>query len=265
MPDGRVIGLDVEAEVPTLAQGSSGDPLRAVMLLGSAPTGSAADEDAECHLPPVRVAALPGVSADADTAEAAAVIPGLIDEEHAAELYSPVSADEGDQAPPEGSEAVLAPEAEPALAPAAVEGHNPWTHRPADPDRCEVCRPAKQRCAAAYRQTSPRLATRYGERLQADTIGPLEASREGARFILAVHDEGTGWAVGAPMRGKSSAEVLSTFTDVISWDKIETIKVDPGREFMGAFSRHAQAINVSLDLSVPGRPATHSRAERGHQ
>ena len=67
------------------------------------------------------------------------------------------------------------------------------------------------------------------------------------------------------MRTKSSAEVLSTFNETIGWNQVETIRVDPGREFMGAFSRHAQALGVTLDLSVPGRPQTHSRAERRHQ
>ena len=137
--------------MPTIAQGSSGAPQRAVMLLGCAPAGPPDDEDAECHDLRVYGAAVPGVVAEADTAEAAAVIPGLLDEEHADDLYSPASDDVGGQAPPEGSEAVLGPSVEPVPAPTIVTGHNPWTHRPADPDRCEVCRSAKQRCSVAYR------------------------------------------------------------------------------------------------------------------
>ena len=69
--------------------------------------------------------------------------------------------------------------------------HNALTHRPADPHGCSVCRDAKLAQAPARRVAEPYRAKAPGE-VSADTIGPLIASHDGARFILTANDD---WSV----------------------------------------------------------------------
>ena len=103
------------------------------------------------------------------------------------------------------------------------------------------------------------------ERVHADTIGPLQLAHDHMKFILVARDEFSGWMAAVPIPSKTSPQVAQAFHQAFGFDGIETIRLDPGREFERAFEKRAVESHVKLDVSVPARPQTHSRAERFHQ
>ena len=146
-----------------------------------------------------------------------------------------------------------------------VCGHNWFTHRPADPTNCYVCRDAKMKQTAARRVEEPERADRFGLRVHADTIGPLKAARDGSRFILVAHDENSIWCIVVPTLTKRSAVMARAFARFFGFKNATIIRADPGLEFTGAFSRAAEADGVQIETGIPRRPQTHSRSERFHQ
>jgi len=144
-------------------------------------------------------------------------------------------------------------------------GHNLFTHRPADPASCPTCRAAKLDLAPARRVHNPRRATEFGERVHVDTIGPLDAGRDGSRFVLVARDEATGWAAAVPLPTKESRGIARAYDAAFGFGRTREIRSDPGREFEGYFKQCADQAHVILDVSVPHRPQTHARAERYHR
>jgi hypothetical protein len=110
--------------------------------------------------------------------------------------------------------------------------HNALAHRPADPHGCSVCRDAKLAQAPARRIAEPYRAKALGE-VSADTIGPLIASHDGARFILTAKDDWSGFCSAVPLARKEARGVANAFDATIGFEFTKKLRVDPGTEFMG--------------------------------
>ena len=91
--------------------------------------------------------------------------------------------------------------------------HNFLTHRPSDPDNCDVCRAAKiaQHPARRVGPEAESRATRPLGRVHIDLIGPLQLARDNSKYAMIAKDECSEWMVGTPLQTKNSTEVASAF------------------------------------------------------
>ena len=143
--------------------------------------------------------------------------------------------------------------------------HNMLTHRPSDPEHCKVCRDSKLSQIAARRVHEPTRASRFGELVHADTIGPLLPAHDGSRFVLVCHDDYSSWCCAVPLRKKESKGIARAFDGTFSFCKVTEVRTDPGTEFLGEFAKQAAYNRVKLTPTVTRRPQTNSRAERFHR
>ena len=67
------------------------------------------------------------------------------------------------------------------------------------------------------------------------------------------------------MPSKTSPQVAQAFHQAFGFDGIETIRADADRELEGHFGQRAVDNHVKIEISVPARPQSHSRAERFNQ
>lgn len=154
----------------------------------------------------------------------------------------------------------------PDLPDARVTGlsHNLLTYRPADPRNCATCRAAELDLRPTRRVRIPERATYYGERGLVDTIGPLDASCDGMRFIFVGRDDCTRWCAAVPLPSKESKTMAVAFEATFGFDGVRLVRADPGKEFASEFNRAAERPHTDLQLGVPHRPQSHARAGRSH-
>ena len=117
-----------------------------------------------------------------------------------------------------------------------------YTHRPADPVGCEVCRSAKltQRPARRAPEDAPSRATRTLERVHVDTIGPLQLAHDHMKFILVARDEFSGWMAAVPIPSKTSPQVTQAFHQAFGFDGVETLRLDPAASSKGSSRNELQ-------------------------
>jgi hypothetical protein len=97
--------------------------------------------------------------------------------------------------------------------------------------------------------------------VHADSVGPLIASHDKARFILIAHDDWSGWCCAVPLRKKEAKGMAVAFDATFGFRNCRTIRVDPGLEFTGEVKHRAEEHYVVVASTVPRRPQTNARAE----
>ena len=93
-------------------------------------------------------------------------------------------------------------------------------HLPMSPD-CEVCQLAKISVTPARRTEGSDRAPEFGVRFYLDLIGPVAPDLRGNIHLLVGRDEGSDWAVVAPMLNKAGPTITKTFKSVTSGTTIK--------------------------------------------
>ena len=137
-------------------------------------------------------------------------------------------------------------------------------HLPMSPD-CEVCQLAKISVTPARRTEGSDRATEFDIRFYLDLIGPVMPDLRGNIHLLVGRDEGSGWAVVAPMLNKAGPTITKTFKSVTSGTKLQKVRPDWGKEFQGPFEAHCERLGIEIERGLPCRSTTFARAERWHR
>ncbi len=84
----------------------------------------------------------------------------------------------------------------------------------------------------------------------------MGATGDKAAFV--VGDRVTGWFEGFPLDGKTTEATLKAFRQFLGSEKVDRAWTDNSQELIGALD----ALNITHDTSLQGRPQSNGRAER---
>jgi hypothetical protein len=95
-----------------------------------------------------------------------------------------------------------------------VQGHSK-THMPSDPEHCEACRFAKMHVTRSLSSTPEQreasTATKVGDMVHLDLVGPTEPSYKHERYLLVARDDASGKPSCAGLVTKESGDTWNAF------------------------------------------------------
>lgn len=101
-----------------------------------------------------------------------------------------------------------------------------------------------------------------------DTVGPLNRSYSGNRYILTIQDELTKYIIFVPIQDSQSKTIAKAFIDnfILTFGSVNTIKTDLGTEYINSlFKDITELLKIEHRHSTPYHPQTIGALERNHR